>query len=59
MKIIILDDLDTEPLTEGQEKALSKWFEKMEHLFPHGNIQVFQLPRQKDDLYKRLLGDKS
>lgn len=41
MKVVILDDLDTSPPTENQLLMVQRWYEKLEKIFPHGEMQIY------------------
>lgn len=41
MKVVILDDLDTSPPTEKQLQMVRHWYERLEKIFPHGEMQIY------------------
>ena len=40
MKLIILDDTVATPPNKNQQMKLNSWFHRLEHIFPHGEMQI-------------------
>lgn len=55
MRLVILDDLSNEPMTPKQEKAIGFWFNRLEKICPHGEMQVFSVTGEKASRLLRTL----
>lgn len=54
MKVVILDDTRDASLNSQQQWRLMRWYKRLEDIFPCGEVQIFDLRTQKEELRKAL-----